>query len=780
MIKKIIPLFFLLGAGTLFAKPVSPNKAKTVAQNFYTQNSKTEVNSVTLAYTQTSTTGSALYYVFNINTNDGFVIVTADDNASPIIGYSDKNSFVAPEAYTTIGHWLAIRAKEVESIKKLNPLPTAEVALDWIKYITNNPNIANKRANTQNSTSSFASSIQPLVQSTWNQSPNYNAMCPGGSVTGCVATAMAQIMRYWNYPATGSGSSSYCDCTAQGFTNNYGTLSANYGTTTYNWANMPLALNTHNADVAILNYHCGVSVNMDYDPNGSGAWVITGDNPICAQNSYVTYFKYDPSTIRGLYRGNFNDSTWTALLKNDLNIGRPIQYVGDDPSSGEGHTWVCDGYDQNDFFHMNWGWGGFDNGYFALNNLLTTNGGFNPSANHEAVIGIVPIAFTSLDASVAAIMSPTGYFCGNTGTFTPSLKLQNFGSSTLISCTINYQIDNGAVQTQNWTGSLIFGQATTITLPTFVSNAGPHTLVCFSSAPNSSVDQNTTNDQSVTNFNITAGGTLPVVEGFESNLLPSALWNVSHTSNMGVDFTIANNAAATGSKCAMIDNMNNIAGNNSILQTTSSFDLSSLANPGLSFKVAYQAKATTNNDKLQVYTSTDCGASWQSRWARLSPALSVLGGTGTSPYVPAATEFTTYTVGINNVIHSTNVMFRWEFYADPLHGVGNNLYIDDINIVDLPQPQVSIQTIEARVNLNVYPNPSTGLVNLAFNFTENHSVSVQVTDMLGRVIEIADAKLYQTGETTIVLGAKNSYQTGVYFANITVDGQKISKKIIVE
>jgi len=777
MIKKFIPLFFVLGTSTLLAKPITPSLAKKVAQNFYAQNSKIGVNAVTLAYTQTSATGSALYYAFNINSNNGFVIVTADDNASPIIGYATKNSFVQPEAYTTIGHWLAIRAKEVASIQKLNPLPTAEVALDWVKYITNNANMANKRTHSQNTISSFADSIAPLVQSTWNQSPNYNAMCPGGSVTGCVATAMAQIMRYWSYPAMGTGSSSYCDCTAQGFTNNYGTLSANYGTTTYNWANMPLALNTHNTDVATLNYHCGVSVNMDYDPAGSGAWVITGDNPICAQNSYVTYFKYDPTTIQGLYRSSYDDSTWTALLKNDLNIGRPIQYVGDDPSSGEGHTWVCDGYDQNDFFHMNWGWGGFDNGYFLLNNLLTTNGGFNPSADHEAVIGIVPIASQSLDAGITAVTNPTGFYCGTGATFTPSLKLQNFGSSTLTSCVINYQIDNGAVQTQNWTGSLIFGQATTITLPSFMSGVGSHTLVCYSSAPNNSIDQNTANDQSLTKFNMTSSASLPIVEGFESNVLPSAMWNISHTSANGVDFSITNNAAATGAKSAMIDNTSNVAGNNSILQTYATYNLSTFTSPALTFKVAYQQKASSNHDLLQVSTSTDCGASWQSRWGRWSPTLSVLGGTGSTPYVPTSAEFTTYTVGINNVAHSTDVMFRWEFYGDP-SGLGDNLYIDDINIVDASV--TGIQNVENLVNLNLYPNPSTGVVNLAFNFTENHSVSVQVNDMLGRVIETTDNKLYQAGETTIILGAKNTYQTGVYFVNITVDGQKISKKVIVE
>ena len=588
---------------------------------------------------------------------------------------------------------------------------------------------------------------------------------------------MAQIMRYWNYPAQGTGSSSYCDCKAQGFTNNYGTLSANYGVTTYNWANMPLNLTTHNTDVATLNYHCGISVDMDYDPAGSGAWVISSDDPICAQNSYVTYFGYDPTTIQGLNRSDYDDSTWTSLLKSDIDIGRPIQYVGDDPAEG-GHTWVCDAYDQNDFFHMNWGWGGSDNGYFLLNNLLTTNGGFNPSVGHQAVIGIVPIASQVTDAGVSNITSPTGAYCTNS--FNPSIKLQNFGSNALISCVINYQIDNGAVQTQNWSGYLVTGQADMVSLPSFVSSIGSHTLVCYSSNPNNSIDGDNLNDQSVVKYSVTLGGSLPVVEGFENTNLVASNWSVDHTSNTGVNFAVTSNAAATGSNSIMIDNFNNTAGNNSTLRTSPSFDLSSLSNPSLSFKVAYQQKATTNSDRLQVSVSTDCGNSWLSRFTRTGTSLATVSNTASIPFMPASSDFVTYTVNINNVLTSNNVIFRWEFFADP-NGPGNNLYIDDINIVDAIQPQVAgIQSITSDVGLNLYPNPSNGLVKVAFNFTEKHTVSIQVVDMLGRVVEIKDVASYQAGEAVIILGSANTYQTGVYFANIVIDGQKISKKIVIE
>jgi len=766
---------FILSAGFIQAAPVKPSLAKQVAQNFYTQNAKTEITSINLAYTGLTATGQVAYYAFNVN--NGFVIISGDDNASPVIGYSTETLFVIPDAATTIGHWLATRTKEIESIQKLHNLPTAEVGLNWMKYKNNDPSVIQRRVS--NAASTMNTAVAPLVQSTWNQSPFYNAQCPGGSVTGCVATAMAQIMRFWNYPAKGTGSSSYCDCSSQGYSNNYGTLSANYGVTTYNWANMPLHVTSANADVATLNYHCGVSVEMDYDPAGSGAWVITADDPVCAQSSYVNYFGYDPTTIQGLNRYNYDDTTWTDLLKNDINIGRPIQYVGDDPNEG-GHTWVCDGYDQNDFFHMNWGWGGSDNGYFFIDNLLTTNGGFNPSVGHEAVIGIVPIAANQVDAGVSAIAAPVGFYCATN--FSPVIKLQNFGSDVLTSCDIYYKIDNGALQTQNWTGAMVTGQSTNVSLSNFTTTAGTHTLVCYSSNPNASADANMANNQSTVTFNVTLSGILPIVEGFENYVIPSSVWSLSHTTS-GVDWAVTSAAAATGTKSCMIDNNANVAGNASILQTSNSYDLSTMASPAVSFKVAYQKKASTNNDRLQFFVSIDCGNSWISKWSRTSSSLAVLSGTGTGAFTPASIEFTTYTVNISNIATSSNAIFRWTFYADA-NGPGNNLYIDDINIVDAgggATPNFAgIENVEASVNLNLYPNPSNGQTNIAFNLSEKHTIAVQVTDLLGRTVETIDSKQYQAGETILALGVNKAYQSGVYLVNINIDGQHISKKVIVQ
>ena len=494
--KKVLVAAFVFAIGMQIskAKPVSPQTAQQVAEAFYKRSAKVQVVNLTLAYTEKSANGLPVYYVFNAN--NGFVIVTADDAAHPIIGYSTKDKFVVPQPKSNIANFLNTRKKEVEDIRARSMTADAKIAKEWAG---NGVSLTNRLSS---SASTDAISIPALCQSTWDQSGGgsvgYNNLCPGGSVTGCVATAMAQIMRYWSYPTKGTGSSSYCDCTTSSlggaaFTNNYGTQSANYGTTTYSWSAMPLT--SSNANVAQLMYDCGVSVEMDYDPSGSGAWVISADDSICAQRSYVKYFGYDPYTIQGLYRANFVDSVWIQMMKNELINGRIVEYVGSN-TAGEGHTWVLDGVDTNNYFHMNWGWGGSSNGFYSVNDLNT--GGYNPSIDHEAVIGIEPMPPLGVDAGVLSITAPNSVICSST--FTPNITLQNFGSSTLTSCTLNFQLDNGTVQTQSWTGSLAGGHSTNVTLPSMASTVGTHSLTCFTSNPNGVTDSNAFNNQSISYF----------------------------------------------------------------------------------------------------------------------------------------------------------------------------------------------------------------------------------------------------------------------------------------
>jgi hypothetical protein len=194
---------------------------------------------------------------------------------------------------------------------------------------------------------------------------------------------MAQVMKYWNHPVQGTGFHSYNHP-------NYGTLSANFGSTTYNWASMPNRLTSTNTAIATLMYHCGVSVDMNYGVRESGAQTLD------VANALKTYFGY-VNTLSGVRRSNYSETQWINLLKTELNANRPVQYAG--TGSGGGHSFVCDGYDNNDFFHFNWGWAGRSDGYFNVNLLnpgaIGTGGGaggFN--ASQRAIIGVQPNANT--------------------------------------------------------------------------------------------------------------------------------------------------------------------------------------------------------------------------------------------------------------------------------------------------------------------------------------------------------------------------------------------------
>ncbi|HTA84477.1 MAG TPA: C10 family peptidase, partial [Bacteroidia bacterium] len=388
--KNIITLLLATACSinSLWASIVPMQTAQVVATNFYRQNNIGITSFAVLAYTEKSPSGDALFYVFNMSGNGGFVIVSADNVVEPIIGYSNTGQYIMPEKGTNIDFWMQVKKKEIIGAKVKGIPATKEIASKWSNYKNSTTSIVSRQQHRVNSI--FPSNTNYLVQTTWNQEPYYNAMCPGGSVTGCVATAMSQIMRYWQFPATGT--SAHC------YSSSYGTLCADFDTVQYRWKEMPLSLSAstpsgQSQEVAKLMYDAGVSVDMEYSPSGSGAWVIKGDDDsVCAQIAYYKYFKYDSNSIQGFRASSFSYVEWQTLIENELNNSRPVEYAGWDPLAG-GHTWVCDGYNSLNQFHMNWGWGGQDNGWFALNNL--DPGGLDFSVGFEAVIGIEPSGSSS-------------------------------------------------------------------------------------------------------------------------------------------------------------------------------------------------------------------------------------------------------------------------------------------------------------------------------------------------------------------------------------------------
>ncbi|MCK9220604.1 MAG: thiol protease/hemagglutinin PrtT [Bacteroidales bacterium] len=419
-------VLFILSFVTFFmvsAKPVDENTAKTIGFNFITKLSarfqgKTP-GDLKLIYAPGSTGsdnfrgGSTLpaYYVFSFTEIPGFIIISGDDAVTPILGYSTTSYFSKANLPPALSAWLNNYEEQIKFAVTRKLEATPETESEWEKYLT--------PATKTPVQSKGVAGVEPLIRLTWSQSPYYNTLCPMNkdsaklTVTGCVATAMAMVMKYYNYPKTGTGFYSYD-------TKKYGTLSANFGDTRYNWAAMPDtgSLTSENKAVATLMYHCGISAKMEYglaSVGGSGAWMISaGDTSMsCSEKALVTYFGY-AATLHGLNRNNYPDYQWIDFLKEDLDASRPVMYTAYDPGpKGGGHCFICDGYDNNNKFHFNWGWGGIANGYFEINAL--TPYGDNYVCSHSALLGIKPGAAQNLyfklnlNAPVTSVASTIKY-----------------------------------------------------------------------------------------------------------------------------------------------------------------------------------------------------------------------------------------------------------------------------------------------------------------------------------------------------------------------------------
>ncbi|MBR6161490.1 MAG: C10 family peptidase, partial [Bacteroidales bacterium] len=415
-------LLLSLVCGILRAAPVDSITAKRVAANFMAgkTNATHRYAEASLAFTGRTTASatrnvSDCFYIYNIG--EGFVIVSADDRMVPVLGYSTEGRFNFQDIPENMASFLENYKAEASFILNRSG-NEARPDSRWRTLLAGRPS----------STTRGTVLVGPLLTTNWGQSPLFNALCPadsnGQAVTGCVATAMGQIIRYWRFPTHGIGSHSYTS-------SDYGTQTADFGNTTYNYADMPNTLTNNNSQaqinaVATLLYHCGVSVDMQYGVGASGAASAT------VPYALSTYFGYPESHY--YHRNNFNEATWISMLKNDLDHSRPILYSGS--GNAGGHAFVCDGYNDEDYFHINWGWKGSYNGYFLISALSPSSYEFN--TNQGAVLGIdggSPILHCSLHDINFYIQS---------GTYSDPVAVNfvtgNLTSPLQVTCTGNFTI----------------------------------------------------------------------------------------------------------------------------------------------------------------------------------------------------------------------------------------------------------------------------------------------------------------------------------------------------
>lgn len=338
--KRTTTILIAICVSALFAngKQISQNAALSAARKYSRTGQVAPAKNL-----RSDKTNNAPYYAFNLE--QGYVIVSGDDEMTELVGYAENGFFDAENVPPQMQLWLDGYAEYVAAVQS-GKAKARKILL------SDSPSVV----------------VEPLVTTKWNQDAPFNNFAPEYTddnnntqrcATGCAATAMAQIMKFHNWPEQGVGHYSYEH-------QSFGTISSNFSEHVYGWTNMIDRYNNGEysnvqADaVALLMKDCGVSLNMNYGP-------VSGASIYSYTPAFKNYFRYSSRTVN---RSGCETAEFTKIITDELQEGRPIIYCG----TGEdgGHAFVVDGYDTNYFLHVNWGWGGYSDGYFDMNYMDPT------------------------------------------------------------------------------------------------------------------------------------------------------------------------------------------------------------------------------------------------------------------------------------------------------------------------------------------------------------------------------------------------------------------------
>ena len=409
MRKFFLSIIALLAFNSLTANPVDVNEAKSLGKKFVDNHFEMSRRGLelTLAYTANADRGETCFYVFNVG-DEGFIIMSANDFYRPIIGYSENGKFDYNNIPPALSDFLdgIVEARSVNRTAQNTAAP--DVAADW-RMLENTGKLVSRHG---------GRGVDYLVQTQWDQSYPYNYFCPedpdgshGHTYVGCLATAMAQLVAFWKYPEHGNGSHCY-------YHPDYGQICADFENTYYDWDHIANKINENSPieeieAVALISFHCGVTIDMGYGPDGSGG----ASAPI--PGVMHTYYNYSDANIQ-LRRDDFETDIWKSMVREQFDMGWPMYYGG---CENDGcHAFVCDGYDDYDMFHFNLGWGGSSDGWYLIDDAPYTHPAdamfnFVPQVVYDATPSAPTnlVVTTASDTSFEATLTwtnPTTYLDG--------------------------------------------------------------------------------------------------------------------------------------------------------------------------------------------------------------------------------------------------------------------------------------------------------------------------------------------------------------------------------
>ena len=384
VMKKVF-LFFvllLLALPDISARNIPAEQARQMADAFWQSAAVTRAASpqwrlvLDDASIDTRAAGDApAWYVFDNESGPGFVVVAGDDVAMPVLGYSFDNEFPQGTLPPNLREWLDAMHGEIARARTAGARASADVAEAW-------------------SATRAGSTVVKLETALWDQSAPYNRLCPMYqgyyTYTGCTATALAIAMRYHRWPQRGSGTLPAYVTTTYGISVPEQQLGYDY-----DWDNMPLqypynAYSQQQATaVATLMRDCGIMLQSDYGPENISAG--TGAYAGVIPEVLVTYMDYDRQ-VRSVDRAGYNTADWNTMMQSELDAQRPIIYTGFNDQAG--HAFILDGYTDDCYYSVNWGWSGYCNGYFLLTALDPSGQGIGGSDHYNygqtAIIGMRP------------------------------------------------------------------------------------------------------------------------------------------------------------------------------------------------------------------------------------------------------------------------------------------------------------------------------------------------------------------------------------------------------
>ena len=455
MRRLFLTLCLIAALGSLMAGPVDQQKAQKLGAKFLgttaisQKNTDIQLNLVSVAVDPQR--GATDYYVFNVKNGEGFVVIAGDDRVKPILAYSTTGQYNPDDVADGFRYTLDGFRQEIQYVREHNLSATPDIVAEW-RSVSNTGSL-NRSGHTR-------AVVDELCQTLWNQNFPWNSQCPedpegdGGYVyAGCVATAMGQVMKFWDWPAQGNGSHTY---NPEG----YAQQSANFGETEYHFELMPNTLDSTSTEeeyhhIAQFLHHLGISVDMQYSGEGSGAY---SESVPPALRSYFRYTCDENITNYGQWwpGWGYTNEEWIQMLKDGgLDEGLPLYYSGSDDSGAGGHAFVCDGYDENDYFHFNWGWSGRDNAWCPIGALNTTKYAFNQM---NGFIGhIVPqddVYFNRPDSVANMMAMENDDFNAVRLTWTnPILTINGSDLTDITSVTIRRNFDEIAVLTDAQVGA---------------------------------------------------------------------------------------------------------------------------------------------------------------------------------------------------------------------------------------------------------------------------------------------------------------------------------------